>query len=1761
MGKTSTTTQSVSIPPEVMARYNAVNASAEKVAATPFQQYSTDPSAFVAQLNANQLAGIDQTSAYSQYAQPYYQQASGQLMGAQEAGQQGTQAAYQPLMQGYAQGQAYGQAAGQGYLNAPGAAQPYFGAAQQGLGAGLEYAQGLQSGALGAYGQAAGAAAPLQGYGAGAITGAVGAAQPSQQYGLSQIMGASGAAAPMQSYGGQAITGALGAAAPLQAYGAGMVTQSPQAAAAANQAAMQMGLGAAGLSMPLYQQAIQGTQAGLAAGQPFLNAAQGQIGGATQGARPLLQEAATGTQEALLAASPYFQQATQNLGAGSAAASPYFQTATEGTQNALAAGQPFQSMAQQAALAGSRGVSPEQFSGEAVQKYMSPYMSNVIEQTMKAQAQQNAQQRQALTGDAIRAGAFGGDRAGIAQANLAYQQNLANSQTIANLLQGGYGQALGAFQQQQGVNLGAEQANRAAQQNLANQALQIGQQGYGQQMGAAQQMANLGQTQFQKGLAESQQRAALGQGLYGQKLGAAQQMAGLGQTMFGQDVTAGQAMAGLGQQAYGQQVGAAQQLAGLGQGLNAQQLANAQTLSQLGQTQFGQQLGAGTAAGQLAQQAFNQQIGAGTAAAQLGQQLYGQNLSTGQAAAQIGQQMYGQQLGAGQAAAQLGQQLYGQNLAGAQFLQGMGAQGFQQQAAAAAQQAGLGQAQAALQFQQAQGLQGLGAQQAQLGAQNAAQQAALAQQQYGMGAGTAQALAGLGAGAQAAGLQGAQAQMQAGTIAQQTEQAGKQALYNQFLQQQSYPFQVQQFLANIAMGTGALSGSTTTTTAPSGWSDRRLKEDIRKIGETDDGLPIYKFRFKGEDKDQTHIGYMADEVEKKHPDAVGKKDGYKYVDYAKVNSRESMGGAVHDGGLGRAAFAYGGAQHVDPNDLQAIIQQQRQMYGPAMGGLYGGSAADAPRGGKSVVPAAGLHVPKLVTASGSARQQQSGVKQALGQAEDIQRYASQVMGKYNPQSRQYEGGLVEQAKGLFNKATDGFGKSAPSGPVDPLTRMPLEDIPMSARGGVIPRHHYKFGGGDIYKPEKEYFPEEVLDKEDKTPELATAKGGGGGGGKSGPSPVGLGLKAAGTLANFIPGVGPFIGAGLNFASGLFNEGGVVPRQHFKGGGFDDALNRTLQFEGGYANDTGGPTMMGISSKANPDVDLQRVKEDPEYRANIYKTRYWDPINAESMDPKMQRIAFDTAVNLGVGRTSELLKQADGDPAKLLALRQQHYNDLVSRDPETYGQYAKGWSNRVNALASEAELPSVGGLDQGRKMAAAQTGPSYGSQAAEGLGKAASGLGDLWSSVSKYAAPIGTGILTAASSKSPHARVAIMQGLGAGLAAMQPSEVTEELKKGQQIKNVGAALDLAPKAFYKDQYGNVRVTTRDGRSMSYSDWLDAGEPETAAGSIGASEAHKFALQNGDPRAVQRAEKMGVAQPAGAPGVPGVPGVGTPPGTQPAIAAPAQPPKVEPGAPMSLGLSPQAQQAANDELNRLRRMPEAQRDAEVITNKKIQQQAINNREVAYNLTPELNNLALPLVGMAAGEKITPGIFAPVLANAARGIDYVIKQAGLPDDYLTGGKAVNQYELAKKAEVALSAAKASGADMKAIRSLEEFSKAIANPSQDAATARNILAKTVLEKQKALEEAVFTQKYATSNKQFVVGQNASAAFREQMPDEMYLKQEAAIKDLMTKKLKDKDGTPWLSYLLNQGPDKELQKQNWAKLVNEHYGFDIARYFLNTVK
>jgi len=65
-------------------------------------------------------------------------------------------------------------------------------------------------------------------------------------------------------------------------------------------------------------------------------------------------------------------------------------------------------------------------------------------------------------------------------------------------------------------------------------------------------------------------------------------------------------------------------------------------------------------------------------------------------------------------------------------------------------------------------------------------------------------------------------------------------------------------------------------------SDRRLKTDIHKVGETSSGTNIYTYRYKGDPSKTTHMGVMAQEVRKANPEAVKSLGGLLAVDYSKV---------------------------------------------------------------------------------------------------------------------------------------------------------------------------------------------------------------------------------------------------------------------------------------------------------------------------------------------------------------------------------------------------------------------------------------------------------------------------------------------------------------------------------------------------------------------------------------------------------------------------------------------------------------------------------------------------------------------------------------------------------------------------------------------------------------------------------------------------------------------------------------------------------------
>lgn len=152
------------------------------------------------------------------------------------------------------------------------------------------------------------------------------------------------------------------------------------------------------------------------------------------------------------------------------------------------------------------------------------------------------------------------------------------------------------------------------------------------------------------------------------------------------------------------------------------------------------------------------------------------------------------------------------------------------------------------------------------------------------------------------------------------------------------------------------------------------------------------------------------------------------------------------------------------------------------------------------------------------------------------------------------------------------------------------------------------------------------------------------------------------------------------------------RAHFLRGGagddmFEEFAPQTAKFEGGWSNDSGGPTRYGISSLANPDVDLGNLT--PEGAKQIWKSRYWDTIGAGNLPPDLARVAYDTSIIAGPGRAKQFLAESGGDPAKFMDLRENFMRGLVARNPEKYGAYAKGWANRNAELRRTAGLTGEG----------------------------------------------------------------------------------------------------------------------------------------------------------------------------------------------------------------------------------------------------------------------------------------------------------------------------------------------------------------------------------------------------------------------------------------------------------------------------------------
>ncbi|WP_339072906.1 tail fiber domain-containing protein [Sinorhizobium meliloti] len=255
------------------------------------------------------------------------------------------------------------------------------------------------------------------------------------------------------------------------------------------------------------------------------------------------------------------------------------------------------------------------------------------------------------------------------------------------------------------------------------------------------------------------------------------------------------------------------------------------------------------------QQAYNQLLGSGQFTNTAQAQQYGQNANNMQLGNAAQQQQFGQNQAQQQANNTAQQQKFSQGLAGAQFGNDALQQQYQNQNTSTAANNALAD-------------QGFNAQQSKFNLQNQ-QRAQYLNEQYAQRNQPINEIIGLMSGAQVNSPSFVPTQSNpmptvdyAGLV--QQDYANKMGAYN--TQQANM-----QSMFGGMLGFGGQLASL---------SDKRAKKDIKKVGELK-GHGLYEYSYRGKHNDgKRHIGVMAQEVEKKRPDAVSRRpDGLRQVNY------------------------------------------------------------------------------------------------------------------------------------------------------------------------------------------------------------------------------------------------------------------------------------------------------------------------------------------------------------------------------------------------------------------------------------------------------------------------------------------------------------------------------------------------------------------------------------------------------------------------------------------------------------------------------------------------------------------------------------------------------------------------------------------------------------------------------------------------------------------------------------------------------------------
>lgn len=161
--------------------------------------------------------------------------------------------------------------------------------------------------------------------------------------------------------------------------------------------------------------------------------------------------------------------------------------------------------------------------------------------------------------------------------------------------------------------------------------------------------------------------------------------------------------------------------------------------------------------------------------------------------------------------------------------------------------------------------------------------------------------------------------------------------------------------------------------------------------------------------------------------------------------------------------------------------------------------------------------------------------------------------------------------------------------------------------------------------------------------------------------------------------------------------------------FGKSFSYVLSHEGGYSNhpkDPGGATNLGVTKKVWEEyvkrpvtIEEMKLLKVSDVKS-LYKEKYWDAINGDSLPSGVDHCLFDYAVNSGPQRAARLLQSIAGviidgkiGPKTLAAISVLNPVTLVYeicdgrlkflQSLPTFGTFGKGWTKRVKRVEAEA----------------------------------------------------------------------------------------------------------------------------------------------------------------------------------------------------------------------------------------------------------------------------------------------------------------------------------------------------------------------------------------------------------------------------------------------------------------------------------------------